>query len=421
MVTTNVTNGGHFLVTSTDPGGEWSEPIWIKHPGIDPSLFFDDDGLAYFTCNGPGPYPTTIYQSIIDLSSGEHLSTPRTIWDGTGGMYPEAPHLYKIDGLYYLLLAEGGTGAGHMVTIARSNSPWGPFEACAHNPILSHRSRFSPIQATGHGDLIQAHDGSWWMVFLGIRPRGNGWPPTHHLGRETFLTPIIWRDGWPQVEEEGMVSLEMESPTLRLRPGPADPVRDDFDDGQLGLVWNFVRNPSPAMWSLSARPGWLTLFGLASTLDEVDTLAFVGRRQQHFSCRAATLLDFEPGRNGDEAGLALRMNERHHYEIFVARVNGQRSVCARQRIGDLVAIIGHEPLVDGNVILAVEADPDSYCLYYEQEGARVNLAYGSVRHLSTEVAGGFTGVYIGMYANGNGAPNAAPAYFDWFDYLPLMG
>jgi xylan 1,4-beta-xylosidase len=211
MITTNVSSGGHFLVTAPDPAGEWSEPTWISGPGIDPSLFFDDDGKVYLSCSSQG-----IAQREIELPSGK-LGEERHIWAGTGGQYPEGPHLYKIGGLYYLLISEGGTEYGHMLTIARSSSPWGPFESCPRNPILSHRSLSSPIQATGHGDFLQDGDGNWWVLFLGIRPNGH-WP-YHHLGRETFLAGLTWdAEGWPVIGEGGRVALEMSGPLPPSRP-----------------------------------------------------------------------------------------------------------------------------------------------------------------------------------------------------------
>lgn len=142
------------------------------------------------------------------------------------GRFPEAPHLYKIGGHYYLLIAEGGTELGHMVTLARGESPWGPFESCPHNPILTHRSRHSPFQALGHADLVQCHDRSWWLVCLGIRPQGS--PPCAQLGRETFLAPLRWDGaGWPHVGESGRIRVEMEAPKLTPVSWPAPPARDD--------------------------------------------------------------------------------------------------------------------------------------------------------------------------------------------------
>jgi alpha-N-arabinofuranosidase len=389
---------------------------------IDPSLFFDDDGKVYFTCN---QIPKGIFQFEIDIETGQRLSEYRFIWPGTGGAFPEAPHLYKINGLYYLLVAEGGTHVGHMVTIARSESPYGPFESSPHNPILTHRSSASPIQATGHADVIEAADGSWWLVCLGTRPQTpGGFPPWHNLGRETFLAPVRWTDdGWPVVGDDGMIALEMEVDHL---PGPppldsafAPNYREDFVLPELNLSWNFLRNPHAEDWSLEANPGWLQLNGSARTLDDVDSPAFIGRRQQHHRCHAEAGLKFVPGRDGEEAGLTVLMNERYHYDIAITRRDGQRCIVVRRRIGSLRAIVAQEPLAAVHVTLAVDADAEQYRFSYGAVGGDLKaLASGETRHLSTEVAGGFTGVYIGLYATGNGQRSTTPAHFDYFEYRP---
>jgi len=333
------------------------------------------------------------------------------IWAGTGGKYPEAPHLYKINGLYYLMAAEGGTEYGHFESIARSNTRWGPFESCPHNPILTHRSTDHPIQSTGHADLIQAHDGSWWLLCLAVRP--HGYPSVHHLGRETYLTPVHWdSDGWPVVSD---LDLAMDADLLRQHPWEdATPQRDDFDAPQLRMEWNFRRNPDPASWSLTDRPGWLRLTGSSATLDDIELTAFLGRRQQHFQCRVTTRLEYQPESHG-EAGLTVLMNERHHYEIGVKQMGGERHVVVRRRIGSLVAVVGQAPVGNGAVMLRIEAEQEWYRFLYATGTEKPReLAAGETRYLSTEVAGGFTGVYFGLYVHG-----PTPADFDWFEYQPL--
>jgi alpha-N-arabinofuranosidase len=413
MVTTNVSAGGHFFVTAKDPAGPWSDPVWIDQEGIDPSLFFDDDGTVYFTSTGGEDPQGYIHQSTLDPQTGRLLTAPRPIWEGTGGQYPEAPHLYTINGTYYLLIAEGGTDYGHMVTIARADSPWGPFDPCPRNPVFTHRSTSSPIQCTGHGDLVEAHDGSWWFVFLGTRPNYM-W---HHLGRETFLAPVTWDDdGWPVIGDNGMITPETAAETLPPHPWPTTPSRDDFDEPELACCWNFVRNPDPAAWSLAGRPGWLTLHGTPVTLSEVGAPAFVGRRQECFQCRARTLLCFGPQASHEEAGLAARMNEEHHAEILVTVRDGQPAVVFRQRIGPLEQERASERLTNDTVELWIQADRETYAFgWTDQNGSEHELGRTPTRYFSKEVAGGFTGVYFGMYATGNGKPCTSPARFDWFD------
>ncbi len=414
MVTTNVSSGGHFYVYTDNPAGDWSEPVWID-PGdmlrgsIDPSLYFEGDRV-YFSCTGP---EQRVFQFEIDLKAGRPLSEPQQLILGHTGKYPEGPHLYRIGECYYLMYAEGGTEYGHMESIVRGPTPFGPFEICPHNPILTHRSLDRPIQAVGHADLLQAHDGSWWTVFLGVRP--NGYPPCYHLGRETFLAPVRWtEDGWPIIGRNGTVDLDMETNLLPIHTWNPVLSIDNFDDPALGLQWNFLRNPAPESWSLAERPGCLVLHSSEITLDDVDSPAFVGRRQECFACHAAALVDFVPQQDGAEAGLTVFMNERHHYEIAVTRIDGRRQVIVRRRIGSLSAVVASTRVDDAPLILSIDADRDTYRFAFATgDGASNVLASGETHYLSTEVAGGFTGVYLAMYAVGG------TAAFDWFEYRPL--
>jgi alpha-N-arabinofuranosidase len=414
MTTTNQSSGGNFIVTASAPEGPWSEPIPVAQPGIDPSLFFDEDGSVYYTTSHGGAL-----QSRIDVASGKLLSEPKLVWTGTGGQYPEGPHLYFRDGFYYLLLSEGGTEFGHMITMARARSPWGPFEPCARNPLLTHRSLKSPIQSVGHADLVETPSGEWFTVFLATRP--NGYPPCHHLGRETCLSPLTWADdGFPVIGDDGRVALEMETP-LTLEAAEGAKPRDDFMSPKLALVWNYLRNPDPSRTSLVERSGYLRLRGSEHGLDDAASPAWVGRRQCHFAVRAAACLEFSPSSEREEAGLVVRMNERHHYEIFVTLRAGRPSVVVRRRIGNLQSEVACRPLSPDEqprVVLAIDAEREKYTFSHgPSENALRALGEGETRYLSTEVAGGFTGAYFAMYATGNGAPCNSPADFDWFDYL----
>ncbi|HEY4157134.1 MAG TPA: glycoside hydrolase family 43 protein [Polyangiaceae bacterium] len=413
MTTTNVSLGGNFIVTARAPEGPWSEPIRIAQPGIDPSLFFEDDGSALYTTSHQGAF-----QSRIDVESGQLLSEPKVVWGGTGGQHPEGPHLYRRDGWYYLLMSEGGTEYGHMITMARSQSAWGPFEPCSRNPLLTHRSYWSPIQGLGHADLVETADGAWFAVALGFRP--NGYPPCYHLGRETFLSPVAWADdGFPLFGNAGRLALEEEI-TAPLEPVPRAAERDDFSATELAPFWNYLRNPQASAYSLSERPGHLRLHGSADGLDDIASPSWLGRRQCHFAVRVATRLAFRPATAREEAGLVVRMNEQHHYEIFVALRGGVASAVLRRRIGTLQTEVACQPLPPGEDgwVLAIAADRAKYVFSFgRSESELQRLGEGETRYLSTEVAGGFTGVYFAMYATGNGVPCSGPADFDWFDYL----
>jgi len=418
MVTTNVNHGRHFWVNTQNPEAEWSEPIWIEHDDlgatIDPSLFFDDDGTCFFTCrslkyNG-------IVQFAVDIETGKQSSDLSVIWTDQVGKDAEGPHLYKINGIYYLLVAEGGTEYGHLIAAGRSNKPNGPFEPSPHNPLLTHRSLNHPVQAVGHGDLIETADHQWWCVCLGVRP--NGYPPAYHLGRETFIAPVRWTaDDWFSIGDEDSTSLDVaiQKPSHEF---------DTFDTDHLRLAWNFLRaNPVDA-WSLTERPGCLRLKGLPASLDDdLQPIAFVGRRQQHFDCVISTKLEFFPENPGEEAGITVFMNASHHYDIYVTLTdNGHRCVQMRRRIGSLQAIVGQRDLDDYSpIILRILATANLYSFSYATgEDAFAELASGETRYLSTDVAGGFVGVFIGLYASGNSSISTTNADFDWFEYKSLI-
>ncbi|WP_155056753.1 glycoside hydrolase family 43 protein [Streptomyces blattellae] len=413
MITTNVSAGGNFLVTSDRPGGPWSDPVWVDVPGIDPDLAWDEDGNCWCAVAG-------VAVARIDTESGKVLEGPFRVWSGTGLRDPEAPHLYRVGEWWYLMLAEGGTADAHSVSVARARSPRGPFEPAPANPLLSHRGTGLPIQCTGHADLVQAPDGTWWMLLLGTRPRGH-FPAFHVLGRETFLTPVEWAHGWPRV---GPVRESHPAPSS-LSPLQPEPTRDDFDTADLAPHWISPRRRPQGSWSLGERPGWLTLNATGDSLDRPGH-TFVGRRQQHHDCRAAARLDARTGR----AGLSVRMDEAHHYDLEVS--GGEASVIARigplrQRVAvhalpsgpvTLVARTRTSDLVPptGRDALGVRAGgPDTVAFSLESPDGTVPLAELDGRYLSTQVAGGFTGRVIGMYVT------EGSAAFDWFEYVPAGG
>ncbi|MEY7848506.1 glycoside hydrolase family 43 protein [Natrarchaeobius sp. A-rgal3] len=412
MVTTNVSAGGHFFVTAEDPGGEWSDPTWVDAPGIDPDLFWDD-GTAYFTYRSGSD---GIEQAEIDLETGE-LGESRQLGRRLVADFTEAPHLYEVDGTYYLLVAEGGTHTRHMVCAARSDDPTGPFDPCPDNPILSHRSvsgAYNPIQATGHGDLVEARDGSWWMVFLGIRKHG-GHPGWHHLGRETFLAPVEWVDGWPVVNGGDPIEETISVPdTDRERDGRTEwTTRESFDGDRLGAEWNYRFGFDDERIVL--EDGALTLSGGPATLDDRES-TFVGRRQQHLECRAETRIDFDPT-GASEAGLTALYDESHHYDLGIVRREGERRAIVRATVGGVSDVLGETAVPEGALTLSVDGTTDEYRFAVKAEGQpEESLATAPTKYLATEVAGGFTGTYVGLYATGNGELATEQASFDSFTY-----
>ena len=433
MITTNCSSKGNFIVTATDPAGDWSEPIWIDMPGIDPELFWDDDGTCYYTGGGNDG----IIQCKIDPLTGKKLSEPKMIWYGTGGRYPEAPHIYKKDGWYYLLISEGGTEFGHGVTIARSHFVDGPYTPAPHNPILTHfkqATQGSPIQGTGHADIVQAHDGSWWTVCLGFRIQGG----QHHLlGRETFLAPVRWDAGaWPVVNATGDLALQMDVTTLPLQPLEPRPDRNDFDrkvsagsygtstDSEvppaavptmsgtgLGPEWSWIRNPEPSRYAV--QDGFLRLYGTAADLDEtVESPTFVGIRQQDIDFTAETCVSLDGARSGDKAGMTVFMDSGAHYDVYIT---------AEGKVGILYAMGAHnhrEEFKIGKgrrVWLRITGESDFYRLWYSTDGKEFKqVGMNHTRYMSSETVGGFTGIMIGLWSQSPSMKGYAD--FDWFEY-----
>lgn len=413
MVTTNVSGGGNFYVTATDPAGEWSEPVWVKQGGIDPTIFFDDDGNTYFTSTSD----KGIVLSQMDIKTGRLLSDIKPIWLGTGGRYPEAPHIYKLNGWYYLMIAEGGTEYGHMETIACSKNIWGPYQSNPDNPIITHRNYSgmnNPIQGTGHSDIIEAHDGSWWMVFLAFRPVHGTF---HHLGRETFIMPLKWnKEGWPYINENDTASISVKTKTLPLKEFPAESIRENFDGSKLPFVWNYIRNPREESYSLTERKGFLSLKGTELSLNDMANPTFVGRRQQHFDFQATTSFEFKAS-DGEEAGITVMMDEKSHYDLFLTSENGKYFVNLRYKLGNVSHIEKKHQVSSPKLILKAKGDSKFYSFSFSEDGtSEINLGTIETKFLSSEVAGGFTGVYIGLYSTGNGKMCNSPAYFDWFEY-----
>jgi xylan 1,4-beta-xylosidase len=420
VITTNITIRKTFFVWADRPEGPWSEPIYIEGlAGYDPSLFFDDDGKVYVTAAGfPGFGPEGILQAELDIETGQLRTESKFIWEGTGGCSPEGPHLYKINHWYYLMIAEGGTEYGHMVTIAKSRHPYGPFESNPTNPILSNRSTKLPIQATGHADLVQANDGTWWSVFLGFRPVKS--TKVHHLGRETNLAPVEWsEDGWPVIGKNGRAEVEHDAKSLPVGEPIPWQEKEEFETASLSPAWNFYRHPAQGSWSLTERKGSLTLYGQACTLNDYESPAFVGRRQQHFNCEISTMMLFTPKEEGEEAGLTVFMNENFHYEIAKTVKQGKSILLFRRRVGSLWKVEKEIEYDESTVGLIVNATETSFTFSYRKPTGEVEeMGSGETALLSTQVAGGFTGLYFSLYATGNGRVSKTPAHFDYFHYLP---
>ena len=392
MITTNVTKGGNFFVTAKDPVGPWSEPVYLKQGGIDPSFLFED-GRCYMVSN-----PNGIQLCEVDPVTGEQLTESKLLWKGTGGRYPEGPHIYKKDGWYYLLISEGGTEMGHNLTIARSRDIWGPYESNPANPILSHfRSvaENNQIQATGHGDFVEAPDGSWWVVFLAFRRYGGDY---HHLGRETFLAPVTWENGWPVVNGGNPVQAEMKVPASWTADAPAPSVRREEFNGPLEPEWVFIQNPDSSRYQIA--DGLLTMKG-NGPLSENDHPTFLGVRQESPVIEVETKVRLD-SRSG-EAGLAVFQNEGGYATVGIE--NGKAVL--RVKLKEIDAVLGEATIKGNQAVLGIKSKDG---LMYEFLADGKPLGNLNTLLFSSEVAGGFTGVTLGLYASGS------TASFDYFDY-----
>jgi len=403
MITTNVGQGGNFMVTATSPAGPWSEPIWLKQQGIDPSLLFE--GSKCYMLSNPD---NTITLCEIDARTGRQLTPSRGIWQGTGGRYPEGPHLYKKDGYYYLLISEGGTELAHHITIARSKNIYGPYEANPQNPILTHcnmQAQGSQIQGTGHGDLVQDKEGKWWIVFLAYRNYNGSY---HHLGRETFLAPVEWpAGGWPVVNGGKPIEPLQRQPITQ---------RCDFDK-PLGHEWVYLQNPDSSNYLI--RDGHLRLMGSRYNLDENKCPTFVGRRQESANFVFETKIDFFDLSSSDEAGITVYQMHEGNLQACVVNSGNHNYVRLRLNLKNVTPQLYVRDIGEKQFLwLRVESDSKNYIFSYSTDGKDYHqMGEVDCSILSTETVGGFTGVTLGLYAYSGNVNLQSGSSFADFDYV----
>jgi alpha-N-arabinofuranosidase len=427
MITTNIPHGGNFIVTATEPAGPWSDPYYLADAdGIDPSLFFDDDGRCYYTGtkgrrDGEKFFgDNEIYLQELDLTTMTLTGESYPIWHGAlrDAEWAEGPHLYKKDGYYYLMIAEGGTGHNHAVTIARSKELKKPFTGHMGNPILTHRhlGKNYPIVNVGHGDLVETAKGDWWMVLLASRPYGGYY---RNLGRETFLASVTWEEGWPVINYgAGVVKTTFSPPDLpEYRVSPLA-IKEDFDTDELPLHFLFLRNPSKDYYSLSERKGFLRLKTAPETIDEKVSPAFACIRQTGLQFTATCSMEFIPKRNGEAAGMVILQNNTFYYASILT-MEQQKTVlklikCQAGTKTELLSL----PYDSKDIYLSIEAHGQNYSFFYSHDNTNYHTFYQNAdgRILSTDLAGGFVGTCIGIYATAHGEPSDNYADFDWLSY-----
>lgn len=403
MTTTNDSTHQNFYVWTDDIYGEWSEPVNVDQGGIDPDLYFEDN-KTYFMSNGTDDYGVSgIVQCEIEIETGRKLTPSRSIWAGSGGRYLESPHMYKINERYYLMAAEGGTEYGHMITYARGDSPTGPFEPYANNPVLTNRNLGGyELQGVGHGDLVQDHDGNWWLFHLGFRQTGQ-YLTYHHLGREVFLAPITFgEDGWFTAGHNGTTLMSFETDRISDSIIQQEKKHFTFENTDWNLDWCYLRHPVTEHYLLESDK--IKLKGTDVTLDVPLSPTFIGLRQKDFNGVISCDISLTHG----EAGITLYMDENHHYDLALRSHQDGYEVIERLNVGDIKSIeqaveLGHR----SHATLVIKSTPTHYHFYVQLDGTEISLGSAQSRYLSSEVAGGFTGVLIGLYVTGASPDSSA--------------
>jgi alpha-N-arabinofuranosidase len=419
MVTMNMGERSVFYVKTQDPAKGWSEPVQLKAGGMDPSFFFDRDGKAYMVYSthplGGQQYPGEMAIHMNEFSvSGDSVCT-RGVELVRGGTHPErkpvwleGPHLYRIGKFYYLMCAEGGTTAGHSEVIFRSKSLQGPWEAWKGNPILSQSTLTASedvVSSTGHADLIQTPTGDWWAVFLGCRPYEDDF---YNTGRDSYLLPVTWKDGWPVILETGKAV-----PTVVEKKGllPADnrltgnfAFTDSFNGEHLNQTWIYLRNPDKSLYSIDEKG--LSIKAASVNIWQKESPSAVFHRQQHATFTAETVLDFVPSTNEELAGMVLMQNEKYNFVFGKTLVDGKPAVTLTRTEKETVmtsfAFLSESEAKQA-LKLKIVGNERYYGFQYQAgEGAWQTIAQGvDAINLSTSHAGGFIGTLIGLYASSN--------------------
>lgn len=429
---------GNFVVTATNPAGPWSEPHEISAPGIDPQLFFDDDGKVFYI--GPDTKPENqlwpqhwnIWLQEIDPETWQLVGERKTIltpheYLNNGNPQNwlnnyEGPHIYKINGIYYLLVSHGGTSWSHAVSMWKSDKPFGPYETNPNNPIVTHRDipkKDSLINSTGHADIIQTQAGEWWMVLLGKRLFEE---QKEIIGRETFLVPMSWDGDFPVVNpgpKQGRVQFSHHRPNLPTHPWPDAGPRDEFDATELHMEWNFLRTPRSTWWTLTSKPGFLQLHLRPEALSEAVNPSVLLRRQKDLHFEASMRMLFHPEAEGEAAGMTVYRGMNAYFTFLYTLHNGEPSlvVTARSKKDGVGSdkVLAAIPVDSDDLYLKVEGNDLNYSFSFSPDGRTwkpvKENAWGGILHQYS-----YTGAQVGLYATGNSTSTYRTAAFDWFEY-----
>lgn len=424
IINTCVQCKGNYYITASNPAGPWSDPVWLDSRGIDPDLFWDDDETCYYTghANITGindwPQKNGAWMQKLDLEQKKLIGPRKQLTHGhaKNARWTEGPHLFKIDGKYMLMVAEGGTGFHHATTVHHSDSIWGPYIPNHSNPVLTHRhlGQNYPIHSVGHTDLVQTQNGDWWAVMLGKR-KVDG---STLLARETFLTPVEFQ------EQEGIQTpvfnpgvgkllVEQKRPELPWTPVEKPAAKDEFAKDELELYWNFLRTPSKKWYVLG--DGKLNIQIRPEVADSLVNPSLIAKRIEDHVWRTSTRISFKTKKENEQAGLIIYRNSQNHFQLLKEK---DEVVLIKTKKG-VKAVIARINCQEDEIILAIKADK-----------TKVEFSFGKSEHelqniggeeeltlISDEVAGGFNGPYVGMYATSNGKESTATASFDWFEYV----
>ncbi|MCS0616095.1 glycoside hydrolase family 43 protein [Massilia kyonggiensis] len=410
---------GNFVITAKNPAGPWSQPVTVRGlQGIDPSLVWDDGKLYVVYNNAPEGTPRydghrAIWMAELDPRTLQFAGKPKVLVDG--GVAPdkrpiwiEGPHIFKKDGYYYLICAEGGTADDHSEVVFRAKDITGPYVPGPVNPILTQRDldpkRPHPVTTAGHADFVQTQNGQWWAVFLATRPYPGNF---YNIGRETFMLPVDWKDGWPLMLEQGRtVPYAVAKPALPAQPPAPVPTSGNFAyvdefDGPLSSAWIGIRIPRAPLYTVER--GALALHAGAPLGDLRNVPAFVGRRQQHHVATVSTVVDFVPQHDGDRAGLVAMQDDGNHVFLGLTRSAGKNVVALYKTEGGKETLVASRPVASTRVELVMDMNGGEASYRYRDGDATSTLADKlDIRFLSTQKAGGFVGVVIGPYAAANG-------------------
>ena len=411
-VTATFSGKGNFILHTDNPRSAWSDPVWVEMDGIDPSMFFEN-GKMYYCANDCGERQRKhggegISAAQVDPKTGKIIGEVRRIWTGTGGGFLEAPHIYHIGDWYYLITAEGGTGFNHMVTAARCREITGDYEPCPYNPILTNRNDTSKqIACAGHADLIDDKNGNLWFVHLGTRPANN---MLSHLGRETFLTPVVWENEWFFVNGKKAV-ITADAP-VAAEQKRANEWFADFNGKEYDKHLIFLKSPVPENYRQAN--GCLTLVPSTVKLtDKKHSPTFAAVRPADFDCEINIEFEFNPCADGDEAGAVIYLTPDFMYRICKRRCSDSDYITVIKAADDLSEIAYNEKIKSGTVGIKIKASKEFYEFYYSVNGSDFRFAVkASTRFLSCELAGKcFTGVVTGIYAQSESNTGAEAKFF----------